>query len=273
MRWTVALPILVILLGSNAGCRSQCDLVEAELRTKERLLREAHEELCKSQLYNEALTNELRAVRPQANTPLSPEHAAQIYNLKEIVLGRTTGGRDDDGLPGDEALHVVVEPRDPDGHAIKAPGALRVEAAQISPEGIKTPLCGWDVSPIELRRAWRSGFLTNGYDLCLPWKVLPSCPKVRVTVRLCAADGRVFETDKDLTVRVPHQPLPHSGPIVISDDAEVMPPAPPPTPPAPEKGPELQPAVKTDAFKPGTWQRSFHPQPTTVQLRRPEPFR
>src|SRR5262249_19604576 len=136
MRW----PVAVLMCGTAflpcLGCRS-CDLVEAELRTKERELREAKDELFKAELYNEALQNELRAVRPSAVSSLSPEQASQTYTLKEIVLGRQTGGLDDDGKPGDEALQVVLEPRDPDGHAIKAPGSVRVEALQVSPEGLK----------------------------------------------------------------------------------------------------------------------------------------
>jgi hypothetical protein len=271
MRWAVAVLMGGACLGSAGGCRT-CDLVEAELRTKERLLREARDELCKAELFNEALVNELRCIRPQSHAPISPEQASQIYTLKEITLGRTTGGHDSDGIAGDEALHVLLEPRDPDGHAVKAPGAVRVEAAQVSPEGIKAPLCFWDVSPVELRRSWRSGLFSNGYDLILPWKVMPTSDKVRVTVRLSAADGRVFEADKDVAIRLGGEGVPKHGPVFGPEGIEIMPP--PDALPAPrlapvDQGPELQPATRT-GLKPADWQR--HPS-SPVHLRRPEPFR
>src|SRR6266851_4423438 len=136
--------LLLVILGwmmlAATGCR-RADLVEAELRTRERELRETREELDRSELYNHALQSEMGDLRKSeygrpgsgaARTPLTPERASQIYTLKEIVLGRQTGGYDDDNIPGDEALQIVLEPRDPDGQAIKAPGHLRVTALQIS---------------------------------------------------------------------------------------------------------------------------------------------
>ncbi len=264
---------------SCAGCQS-CDLVEAELRTKERQLRELQDELCSTRLFNEALHNELRVIRPQSGSSLSPEQASQIYTLKEIALGRTTGGRDDDGKPGDEALHVLIEPRDPDGHPIKAPGSVRVEAAQISTEGLKAPLCYWDIPPAQLRQTWRSGLFANGYDLVLPWKVQPISEKVRVTVRLSVADGRVFEADKDVTIRVAHGVMPHPAPAFVPDKDLIMPhsdpiaPLPTPRPAATEAGPELQPAgVTSGKWTPAGWQRLVQSSANKVELQRPEPLK
>lgn len=275
---------MAVLLGAVSalaciGCRSQCDLVEAELRTKERQLRELKEEACRTELFNEALQNELRAIRPQAHSAISPEQASQSYTLKEIALGRTTGGRDDDGLPGDEALQVLIEPRDPDGHAIKAPASVRVEAAQISQEGLKTPLCYWDVSAAQLRRTWRSGLFANGYDLVLPWKAWPTSTKVRVTVRMTIADGRVFEADKDVTIRVAGDPrtkeelliVPGTGDIPLPTNPAA--PLPAPRPASPEQGPELQPATTTSSWGAPSWQRRVDFPAAPVHLQRPQPYR
>jgi hypothetical protein len=183
------------------GCRN-CDLVEAELRTRENELREMHAELAQAEAQNEALVRELRAVRQGAGPNLTPELASQTYTLRQIVLGRGTGGYDEDNCPGDEALQVVLEPRDVDGHAIKAPGTLHVDALETSPEGIKTPLCAWDLGSDQLRRTWRSGLLSTGYTLVLPWKTWPSSTRIRVVARFTLADGRAFEADKDVTVRL-----------------------------------------------------------------------
>jgi len=129
------------------GCRSRSDLVEAELRTKENNLREAREELVREQAYNGALQRELVTLRGNPMVKISPEEASQTCTLKSITLGRQTGAFNDDNTPGDEALQVAVEPRDGDGHAIKAPGTLIVAALEVTPEGLKKPLCSWQIPP------------------------------------------------------------------------------------------------------------------------------
>ena len=130
MRW--ANTILLGLLIASAGCRN-CDLVEAELRTRDNDVRELREELAKAQFLNQALTHEVCDLRQQGPGKISPELAAQTYTLKQIDLARQTGGYDQDHLPGDEALMVAFEPRDGDGHAIKAPGTVQVLRAGSQP--------------------------------------------------------------------------------------------------------------------------------------------
>src|SRR5205823_5874787 len=98
-----------------------------------------------------------------------------------------------DRQPGDEALLVVVEPRDEQDQRIKAPGAVHVEALEVNSEGLKSPLSSWDVLPEQLRRAWREGLFGTGYYVILPWKVWPTCPQLRVVVRFTLSDGRAFE--------------------------------------------------------------------------------
>jgi hypothetical protein len=282
MRWPRAVLLCWVLMTAAAGCH-RCDLVEAELRTRDRQVRELKDELSRTELFNEALQHELHDVRTTAGPPITPEAASQTYTLKEIVLGRLTGGRDDDGKPGDEALEVFVEPRDPDGQAIKAPGALHIDVVQISPAGLKTPLSSWEIPPEQLRRSWRSGLFATGYDLVLPWKVWPSFPKLRVTARFTLADGRAFEADRDVTVRLRPEAPPSSGPVIFPEDAAVpLPPAvetplPPPRtlkpePPADQTALPLWGANKPPM--PASWQRAGPGSPPqAVQLLRPVPAR
>jgi hypothetical protein len=184
------------------GCHNSCDLVEAELRTRELQLANLRDQLNQLRADNEALQHHIAAQTGGAPYKVSPDEAAQPTTLRKLVLGRQTGGVDEDGQPGDEALQVLVEPRDGDGHAVKAAGTLTVRAAEVTPEGLKKPLCSWEVNADTLRRAWKSGLLTTGYSLVLPWKAYPSNEKVRVIVQLTTGDGRTFEAEKDVTVRV-----------------------------------------------------------------------
>ena len=204
-----------LLLLGLAGCRgSNCDLVEAELRTREMQLLDIRSERDNLVAHNQALQREINALRGGSPFKTSPEEASQTYPLHSLVLGRQTGGLDEDGQPGDEALQVFVEPRDGDGHTLKAPGTLTVHAFEITTEGLKKPLCSWEVSADELRRSWKSGLLSTGYSLVLPWKVWPSYDKVRVVAQFTLTDGRVFEQDKDVTVRLvpPAHRKPPPGP-------------------------------------------------------------
>lgn len=264
-----------------AGCRST-DRIERELHARERELQEARDELHRSEYWNHALQREVQDLRQNRSAKMTPEQAAQVCSLKEIVLGRQTGGCDDDRCPGDEALQVVLEPRDPDGHAIKAPGTLHVAALEISPEGLKTPLCSWQVPPDQLRRSWRSGLLSTGYYVVLPWRNWPSGEKLRVVARFTLTDGRVFEAEKDVTIR--GTPAQYRKPTPVPETREpILPgpevPLPPPRKldPAGVSGPSsksLPLLPKSPRIEPAAMWQKAPPAPlsSAVQLLRPIPI-
>lgn len=214
----VLLPLLAL---AGAGCRSnpRADLLENELRSRETLYREALEEQRSAERRIEALSREVEALRQGGPAP-SPEQSASIFGVRRIVLGRATGGYDKDGLPGDELLQVVVEPRDGDDHTIKAPGTLHVVALEITPQGLKVPIGSWEMLPEKLNRTWKQSLFGTGYTLQLPWQKFPQSSQVRVVARLVLTDGRPYEADRDVKVR----PLPL---------AANLPPAALPTPKAP----------------------------------------
>jgi hypothetical protein len=254
MRFVATLVASALLV---AGCRHS-DLVEAELRTKESELRDIRCELMHSESHNEALQRELHAFHTIGAAKIPPELGSQIYTLKEIVLGRQTGGYDDDGCPGDEALQVVLEPRDTDDHAIKAPGFLHVEAVQINPEGLKMPLSAWDVPPDQLRRTWRTGLLSTGYYVVLPWKNWPTENRLRVTARFTLADNRLFEADKDVTIRLTPAAKRPPTPLIVpgSAPAEIEMPLPvPQTNPPPVAKPQTSSSAHAGELRPAAlWQ-------------------
>jgi hypothetical protein len=223
MRSPLSFGLFVLFL---AGCRNcNCDLLEAELRTRENELRDIKIEMSRTAACNQEYQREIQGLRQVPPPKVSVEASSSVAAVKEINLGRLTGGYNKDACPGDDALQVVVEPVDADGSVIKAPGKLYVEAVEITAEGIKIPLCFWEISPDQLRRSWKSGLLSTGYYEILPWKSWPTQPKMRVVARLTLPDDRVFEAEKDVTIRlIPmdrRKPLP---PPVI----EVAPDAPAP---------------------------------------------
>jgi hypothetical protein len=264
-----------VLLVAAAGCHnSRRDLVEAELRAKEMELRDTKDELCCARAHNQALDIELRSLRGEGYPPgIVGGHPVPVYPVCSIALGRQTGGHPADHGPGDDALQVQVEPRDPEGHVVKVPGsALFVEAVEITSEGLKHPLSTWDVPPEHLRETWRSGLFSSGYSVTLPWKVWPTTERLRVVAQLKLADGRTFEADKDVTIHptpgVHPPPASSPGTPVLpapkpSPGAPVLP-QPKPVPPEKSPGPELPPV---DNVPPGVW-RAPPPEPA-AEIQRP----
>jgi len=252
-RTSCALLLLAALLAP--GCRNT-ELLESELRARDRDIRELREEVARLGLHNEAVQRELGATC-HGSWKLVPETASQIFAVHRITLGRGTGGYDQDHQLGDEALQVVVEPRDGEDHVIKAQGTLAVTALEVSPEGIKTPFSAWTVPAEQLRRSWRSGFFTTGYVLVLPWQKDPHTEKVRVVVRLETPDGRLFETDRDIRVNLRPDVLRERQPA----GSPILPPPEPLPPPRKldvlpsETGPALPtPASWVPGQQAGAWQ-------------------
>ena len=232
-----SLPII-----ASFGCRNHSnELLESELRTKEIQYSEMLNEFKQTKMQNEALLRELIALRqggaypsvphqpfpgephqpsPIAAekarpAPISPALASQAYTVQKITLGRFTGGRDDDNVEGDDVLQVVLEPRDEADHVIKAPGMLQVFALEVSPQGNKTLLCSWEIPADRLRAKWRSSLFSRGYDFKLRWKNWPTTEKLRIVARFILPDGRLFETDKDVMVRLTPgaEKLQHTPPV------------------------------------------------------------
>jgi hypothetical protein len=161
---------------------------------------------------------------------------------------------DDDSTPGDEALMVVIVPRDEDASAVKVPARAQVAAWEILPSGLKNPIGNWDVPAEKLRPTWRSGLFSTGYFVQLPWQTFPTTDRLRVAVRLTTTDGRAFEADRDVTVRPvvpPVRPVPRGD--VLPYPAAPPVPAPPPTPyPSTPVVPPQPPAGGREPLLPGS---------------------
>jgi hypothetical protein len=218
-RWFVCI-ICVSHLAFLFGCKpnKRYDLIEAELRTRERELADTRAALDQARNLNRAYAQQATGVEPP------PPNAPVYVPVKEITLARGTGGVFDEGTSGDDGLMVVVVPRDEDGAAVKVPARLEVAAWDITPAGLKTQIGNWAVPAEKVRPTWRSGFISTGYFVALPWQTRPSSERVRIAVRLTTLDGRAFETDKDINVKL------GPGPRTGSPDLQQTPVL--PTPPA-----------------------------------------
>jgi hypothetical protein len=219
----VLLPLLLASISCRAITKSPYDLIEAELRTKERELADTRSQLRNSKNLNDAYQ---RTPRGMAATG---DDGAPFLPIKELTLGSGTGGADNDNQPGDEALQVVLVPKDEDGSAVKVPANVLILAYETSRNGTKCLISRWDIGADQLRRTWRSGLFATGYYIPLQWDQLPAFDKVRIVVRLQTLDGRAFEADKDITVRVLPGVIPNNrgiAPPAMVPQPGVFPPSP-----------------------------------------------
>lgn len=184
-----------------SGCHS-CEGVEAELRTRENEVYALRAQLSHSAAVNQSLHHELQVLKHSSAAKIDTEAAPANDTVAEIVLGWQTGSPSSSRAAGDDALQVVVEPRDAAGRVITAPaGSVHVSVLETIPGGRKTLLCSWDVSAEQLTKSWRKGVLSTGFYLLLPWKNRPTTDKLRIVVDWTTADGRVLEADKDIVLR------------------------------------------------------------------------
>jgi hypothetical protein len=262
---------LLLFLGPclffSAGCQSSNAFLEAELRSRDQEVRNLREELAWREQYTQSLKRQVQASPPGTVTLLPPMPTGQAHPIKQITLGRQTGGLDEDRQPGAEALRVVVEPRDMDGKPIKVPGTIHVGALQLGRDGQEKALCAWDITPEALRATWRYSLLSTGYHLVLPWKAWPETDHLRLVVHLTLPDGRTFETDRTVVVRVPPPDVRKKikAPLVARQVAR--PPAPPARlPPPPPSAPVARPV-----FKPREGPETYLAD--AVKLDRPLPLR
>ena len=245
-RWAArisgALPIAAVagavLIGQGCkqaskltGKQEKPDLLESELRTREREILEARSEL---QHYRQLVDAYQRQGSPYAPscppTGVTPHFAnSPGPALRDVLLGNGTGGRDDDNIPGDEGLMVVIVPKDDDGTAVKASGHATVTALEISREGLKRPIGKWEVTADQLRRTWKSGLLGSGYFVPLRWDIPPCTDRVRVILRFVTPDGREYEADRDAKVTpLPGIAAPRATEIPFMPPTIIPPPAIPP---------------------------------------------
>lgn len=214
-----ALVVTVAATLAVAGCKQidkitkpneKQEFLEAELRTREREvleLRAENQQLRQlTDIYQRQGSSDIITGPVAMPTGLSSTSGSTPL-VSSMTLGTGTGGRDDDGRPGDETLQVVIVPKDLDGTAIKVPGKATVTAFEFTKEGVKIPIGKWDVPAEDIRRSWKGGLIASGYFVPLQWDQAPVSDKIRVAVRFTTNDGRSYESDKDVYVK----PLPGLG--------------------------------------------------------------
>jgi len=173
---------------------------------------------------------------------------------------RRTGGMELDGQPGDDALSVLIEPRNAQGQFVARSAAISIVLLDPLQRGEEARFARWDFDRETTRRMLKPDGLDRGLYVRVPWPdVPPDVERLHLFVRYAADDGRVVEADREILVRPPDLIADRWTPRADSPPARTARRA-PPSPPA-ERNPhddalvlpanhESSPPDKADA--PGT---------------------
>lgn len=199
-------PALLLFAAGCLGARGNVELLEARLRQQQELADRSQRELAQARSELQGARQEADLLRTQLTVrgeqPLPAEFTQNLFQVRGLEFkGLLTGGRDRDGQPGDDVLVALIAPYDEHGDVVKLPGALELEALDMSrPEG-ERQVARRKFGPEEARSLWKSGLLAAGYQCEVPWDQPPQSEELLVHARLTTADGRQFDATHKIRVQ------------------------------------------------------------------------
>ena len=132
--------------------------------------------------------------------------SADSAKVQSITLHRLlTGGLNVDGLPGDEGISVVIEPRDAQGNIVAAAGAVSLLVLDPALPRDRARVARWDLSARDVAGTFRRLALgASGITLELPWPAAaPQHGRLELFVRFTTSDRRELEAHQQLELTPP----------------------------------------------------------------------
>jgi hypothetical protein len=239
VRSIVCWGLLALVAIPLAGCRHR-DLVEAELRYRNRQVRDLRRQL--SQKHAEVHT--LQSMMQDGSLPATDGTAAKetpetVYRreaMSRVSLGMSTGVKDVDRNGIDDSVQFTIVCHDYDGDVFKCPGRVDLELAAVQESGVIKPVAHWEMEHERLRATWKASVLSSGYQVIVPMPTLEQSRRWKAIVRFTTLDGRVFQDERTFDYRG-GSPNAKPTPSGAAPLPSALPPAPSalpePTPPAP----------------------------------------
>lgn len=200
-----ALPVVLIALTMAAGgCNGPFGgtAMTTALQNQVDGLRKDNDDLRKA---NAALHAQAAANRKQIESllDLGDKRLEKLYPVTALKLGSHTGGIDQDGRPGHDAVKVFLEPIDQDGNVIKAAGEVTIQLFDLAAKDTLVAQYAFGVD--EVRKHWSSGFLAYHYSFVCPWPQARPPQHDQITVRVVFRDyltGKQFTAQSDKPCRI-----------------------------------------------------------------------
>ena len=137
--------------------------------------------------------------------------------VTEVKINRdATRGHDVDGIPGDEGIDLLIQPKTADGSVEFLAGELTVSVIDPSQTAALQRIGLWKFLPEETELFFANDELGNqGILLHLPWdQSTPINSRLIVHVRFIAPDGRILKTSSELRVTPPTENYSVDDPLV-----------------------------------------------------------
>jgi hypothetical protein len=165
---------------------------------------------------------------PRAREPVPFNPAGDSRRVASIAIDRIlTGGINSGDRTGDQALLVVVEPRDRSGRTVDAPAEISVVAldpAIVDSHGKVARVGRWDFTAAETAALFRRTDSSRAVHLAMAWPAdPPKHGKLHLFVRYTTADGRRMEADSPIEVALAGQRQAGWAPAPPSDRGDRSP--------------------------------------------------
>ena len=147
-------------------------------------------------------TDPLAIMPASASAELSPVLATHDGRLDRIEFNPLlSGALDADGMPGDEGVLAVIEPRGADGELLRVRGQVSLMICDASKSGRRSQLVRWNFDRDELDAYWRKSPLAEGYVFELPWPAeVPRGRELQLWARLVTDSGQKYLTRRNIRV-------------------------------------------------------------------------
>lgn len=214
---------VLLVLAALAGCAKDLRQENSRLRTQ---LLDTTARGDQLERQNQELTQQLQqsTQRVEALQQLGPARTDLLPQAAAIRIGRHSSPVDTDGTGGEDAVRVLVQPLDAQGHTIKAAGSLLVELYDLAAPPEQNLLGRCEVSPQDLTQHWYSTFGSDHYSVECPLDRPPQHPELTVRVQFTdLVNGNAFAQQKVIAVATQTQPAAEAVP------AQTMPAQPAPT--------------------------------------------
>jgi hypothetical protein len=142
-----------------------------------------------------------RSPTPDTNSPAEP---LDIRVAAIHLNPRCTGGIDLDGMPGDDGLSVLIEPRNALGQFVGEPAAVSIVLLDPLQRGDRARFARWDFDRSAAQRMMKNQGLDRGLHVRVPWPdVPPTTDRLHLFVRYTTDDHRILEADREILIRAP----------------------------------------------------------------------
>jgi len=134
-----------------------------------------------------------------------PERPVHLFAPVKLEIANLSGGTNYDDIPGDDGVTVYLRPLDSDGHAVKAPGRIKIQLLYNTNLASPRVLGVYLFEDLhELRRLWHGRFITNHFTLKCPFPsgiALPATRRVTVSAEfLDFLTGVTLTTVKEVAI-------------------------------------------------------------------------